>query len=85
MVYYYIEINPDAKKYDQVSYIDVLTKDLKVMDATAISLARENDIPIMVFSVKEEGCLSGLISILILIEHDRGVIFRYTGKSTSAE
>ncbi len=47
--------NPDAEKYDTVSYLDVLTKDLRVMDATAISLARENNIPIMVFSIREDG------------------------------
>ena len=47
--------NPGAKRYETVSYMDVLTKDLKVMDATAISLARENKIPILVFSVKEAG------------------------------
>jgi len=47
--------NPDAKKFDTLSYMDVLTKDLKVMDATAISLARENDIPILVFNVRKEG------------------------------
>ena len=44
-----------AQRYDRLSYMDVLTKDLKVMDATAISLARENDIPILVFSIKEAG------------------------------
>jgi uridylate kinase len=38
-----------------ISFIDVLTKDLKVMDATAISLARENNIPIVIFSVSEKG------------------------------
>lgn len=48
---------PTAKKFDRISYMDVLTKDLKVMDTTAISLAKENDIPIMVFSIKEEGGL----------------------------
>ena len=47
--------NPDAEKYETVSYLDVLTKDLRVMDATAISLARENSIPIMVFSIREDG------------------------------
>lgn len=47
--------NPDAEHYDRISYIDVLTKDLRVMDATAISLARENNIPIVVFSIREEG------------------------------
>ncbi|MDB5491690.1 MAG: Uridylate kinase [Micavibrio sp.] len=49
------EKDPTATHYDTVSYMDVLTKDLKVMDATAISMARENDIPIVVFSVKEAG------------------------------
>ncbi len=44
-----------AKRFDRITYIDVLTKDLKVMDATAISLARENSIPIVVFSVREKG------------------------------
>lgn len=48
----------DAKRYDQITFIDVLTKDLKVMDATAISLARENNIPIVVFSVLEKGSFS---------------------------
>lgn len=49
------EKDPDAERYDKITYMDVLTKDLKVMDAAAISLARENDIPIIVFSVKEKG------------------------------
>lgn len=47
--------NPKAKKFDRITYIDVLTKDLKVMDATAVSLARENNIPIVVFSVRKKG------------------------------
>ena len=47
--------NPDAKHFDKINYLDVLTKDLRVMDATAISLARENHIPIVVFSVLEKG------------------------------
>lgn len=47
--------DPEAKRFETVSYMDVLTKDLKVMDATAISLARENNIPIMIFNVREEG------------------------------
>jgi uridylate kinase len=44
-----------AKRFDQISYMDVLTKDLRVMDATAISLARENNIPITIFNVRQEG------------------------------
>lgn len=47
--------DPTAKRFDQISYMDVLTKDLRVMDATAISLARENNIPIMIFNVRQEG------------------------------
>ncbi|WCR54174.1 MAG: Uridylate kinase [Wolbachia endosymbiont of Ctenocephalides orientis wCori] len=46
--------NEDAVMYDKLSYTDLLTRDLKVMDASAISLARENSIPIIVFSLKEE-------------------------------
>ncbi len=52
------EIDPTAEHYESISYIDVITKDLKVMDATAISLARENNIPIVVFSVLEKGNFS---------------------------
>ena len=44
-----------AEHYPHITFMDVLTKDLKVMDATAISLARENNIPIVVFSVKDKG------------------------------
>ena len=47
--------DPNAEHYDAIGYMDVLTKDLKVMDATAISLARENEIPIVVFSIAEAG------------------------------
>jgi len=45
----------NATRYDTLTYVDVLQKDLKVMDASAISLARENNIPIVVFSIHEEG------------------------------
>lgn len=47
--------DPNAEHYTSISFMDVLTKDLKVMDATAIALARDNNIPIIVFSVKEAG------------------------------
>lgn len=46
---------PDAEHFPAISYMDVLTKNLRVMDTTAISLARENDIPIIVCSIREEG------------------------------
>ena len=52
---------PDAKKYTTVSYNEVLAKDLKVMDATAISLCRENKLPIIVFDSLTEGNLKKVI------------------------
>jgi uridylate kinase len=48
---------PDAERFDALTYQDVLTRDLKVMDASAISLARENQIPIVVFSIQAAGAL----------------------------
>ena len=49
------EKEADAVRFNSVSYLDVLSQDLKVMDATAISLARENNIPIVVFAVTQTG------------------------------
>ena len=51
------ETDPDAKRFDTLGYLDVLSKDLKVMDAAAVSLARENNIPILVFSIQNAGAL----------------------------
>ena len=48
--------NPDAKKFDTITYSDVLNRDLKVMDATATALCRDNKMPIMVFDINEPGC-----------------------------
>lgn len=47
-----------AKRYDQLSYMDVLSRDLQVMDASAISLARENRIPIIVFDIHKPGAFA---------------------------
>jgi uridylate kinase len=47
--------NPEAKKYRELSYSDILNKELGVMDSTAASLCRNNNIPILVFSILEEG------------------------------
>jgi uridylate kinase len=47
--------NKNAKKFTTLRYIDVLKKGLKVMDATAISLCMDNDIPVIVFNLKKEG------------------------------
>ena len=47
--------NKNAVMYKKISYIDVLTKNLKVMDATAISLCRDNNLPIVVFNMQKKG------------------------------
>ena len=47
--------DPTAERYDTLSYQEVLAKDLRVMDASAISLMRDNQIPIVVFSIRERG------------------------------
>lgn len=54
--------NPDAKRYDMVSYDEVLQKRLGVMDASAIALARENNLPIIVFSLDEPGGFRGILT-----------------------
>ena len=46
---------PDAMRYERLSYLEVLAQDLKVMDASAIALMRDNGIPIVVFSIKARG------------------------------
>jgi uridylate kinase len=52
----------NAERYDFLTYHEVLTRDLKVMDASAISLSRENQIPIMVFSIQERGNLAAVLT-----------------------
>ncbi|SHH74925.1 UMP kinase [Marivita hallyeonensis] len=52
----------DAKRYDKVTYDEVLQKNLKVMDASAIALARDNNLPIIVFSLDEPGGFRGILS-----------------------
>ena len=51
-----------AQRYEQLSYLDVLTRDLQVMDAAAIALARENRIPILVFSIHDKGGFAEVVS-----------------------
>ena len=48
---------PDARRYDEIGFSDVLSKDLKIMDASAIALCRDNNIPIVVFNIREQGNL----------------------------
>ena len=51
------KLDPSATRYDRLTYLEVLSKDLKVMDAAAISLARESNIPVLVFSMQDLGAL----------------------------
>jgi uridylate kinase len=53
---------PSAKRYETVSYSTVLAEDLKVMDASAIALCRDNDIPIVIFSIREPGNLARVLA-----------------------
>ena len=68
---------PDARRYDKLSYLEVLAQDLRVMDASAISLMRENAIPIVVFSIRERGALldvltgGGIHTVISEDRHDR--------------
>jgi uridylate kinase len=56
------EKNKDAVMFDQISYLDVLTKNLRVMDLTAISLCQENDLSIVVFNMDVPGNLIKLVT-----------------------
>jgi uridylate kinase len=53
---------PGAKRFETVSYGQVLADDLKVMDASAVALCRDNNIPIVVFNIREQGNLARVLS-----------------------
>ncbi len=53
---------PGARRYDTVSYSKVLADNLKVMDASAVSMCRDNDIPIIVFNIRESGALLAVVN-----------------------
>ena len=65
--------NPKARRFDRLSYQDVLAMDLKVMDTSAIALARDNAVPIVVFSLHNPGAFSDAVA-------GRGVFTRVDGK-----
>jgi uridylate kinase len=48
---------PEAQRFDRISYLDVVVKGLEVMDATAISLCKDNRMPIIVFNLRTDGQL----------------------------
>ena len=47
------DLDPNAVKYDEISYLDVLSKDLKVMDSTATAMCRDNNVPLLVFGISD--------------------------------
>jgi uridylate kinase len=53
--------HPGAVRHDRISYAEVLSRDLKVMDLTAIALARDNGIPVIVFSIRTPGALMEVV------------------------
>ena len=54
--------NPSAKRFDRISYDEVLAKNLRVMDASAIALCRDNKMPLIVFSLDEPGGFKGILA-----------------------
>jgi len=53
--------DPNAERYEELSYQDVLTQNLQVMDTAAIALSRENDVPILVFSIHTPGAFADVV------------------------
>jgi len=53
--------NPQAKKFDQLTYLEAIKKELAVMDLTSLSLCRENKLPVVVFNMKKEGYLKKVL------------------------
>jgi uridylate kinase len=55
-------VDPSARRFEQIAYVDVLKEGYAVMDATAISLCMENDLPIVVFDYREEGNIRRVVA-----------------------
>jgi uridylate kinase len=53
--------DPNAERYDRLSYLEVLAQDLRVMDASAIALMRDSDIPVVVFSIRQSGAFLNVL------------------------
>ena len=66
------KVNKNAKKYDKLSYMDMLNEGLEVMDSTASSLCMDNDIPLIVFSITEEGNIKRVVQGEVLGTTIRG-------------
>ncbi|MBU3076278.1 UMP kinase [Sphingomonas sp. XMGL2] len=82
---------PGARRYDQVSFNTVLADDLKVMDASAVALCRDNDIPIVVFNIREQGNLArvlageGVATVVGNLKQDEGLEHRRRSSDAMVE
>ena len=56
------EKDPDAEKYDTLTFDEAIKKNLRILDQTAFAMCRENDLPVIVFNMNEKGSLKKLIS-----------------------
>ena len=56
------KLDKNARRFDRLSHNEAIERDLKVMDGTAFALARENRIPIIVFSIREPGGIAAVLS-----------------------
>ncbi len=72
--------NPDATRFEKISYQEVLEKQLKVMDASSISLCMDNNLPIMVFNMRESGNIMRAVQGDLAI----GTLVTVNGKSQTA-
>ncbi len=65
-------VNPNARRFERISFQEVLERQLQIMDSSAVSLCRDNDLPIMVFNMKQPGnilkAVQGDLSIGTLVE-----------------
>jgi len=68
------EKNPDAKQFEGISYLDVMNKNLRVMDLTAISLCQENDLPLQIFNMNITGNL-----LRVVMGENIGTFVNHTG------
>lgn len=55
-------LDPDAEFIEKISYMDMLRRDIRVMDATAVSMCKENDLPIVVFDIRRKGAVRAILA-----------------------
>ncbi|MEO6923107.1 MAG: UMP kinase, partial [Bryocella sp.] len=56
------KVDPDATMFDQITYMDILKMNMRVMDTTAVSLCKDNNLPMIIFSMRERGNIGRVIA-----------------------